>query len=620
MNYHIREIRLRGDDFERYAVKSVHDDKRISSLSKINIFVGENNSGKSKFLRHLAALESLEFVPHVPLGPDWNWKKIANVVEEFRASVQVSISQQQVQEADDIVKQLSAIPNIRYLKEQASPVSDLIKLAERLKQLTKFDRVLYGSPSINVQLLLSSLRSAGETFLENLRHSPDLRKIPAYQFTKLYIPTLRGLRNLSNERDANGELMDFYRLQTETDYFRGHKPQIFTGLTLYHDVQKLLLSNLTERSRIREFQEFLSKRFFDGNPVALIPKLNNTVLDIKIGDEAERPIYHLGDGIQSIIILTFPLFMNRDKKLLLFCEEPELYLHAGLQRVLLSVFQKEFPDNQYFLTTHSNHFLDLTLDIANVSIYTFRKELDDSTDEKTARFEIENVSNEDTRSLQLLGVRNSSVFLSNCTIWVEGITDRRYFRKCLNLYQDTLASDAKRFKEDLHYSFVEYGGANITHFSFLDATSDPIVVERLCSRLFLITDEDNAKGDKAARHQELKTKLSDRYYCLHCKEVENLLTPSIIRAVVTQYETRQPEFNDFQQTDYQKVSLGRCIDEKVLKTPRTRKTTYAKDNTLRDKVDFCAKAVEAMKSLDDLSPEAIQIAKLLYRFIAENNQ
>ncbi len=311
--------------------------------------------------------------------------------------------------------------------------------------------------------------------------------------------------------------------------------------------------------------------------------------------------------------------MNRDKRLLVFCEEPELYLHPSLQRTLLTVLH-QFPDNQYFLTTHSNHFLDLTLDFIDVSVYTFQKGLEQvQSDERNARFEIENITNEDNRSLELLGVRNSSVFLSNCTIWVEGITDRRYFRAYLTLYQDSLPTEARRFQEDLHYSFLEYGGANITHFSFLDATPDPIVVERLCSKLFLVTDEDNAKGDKAARHDELKEKLKERYYCLECKEVENLLPPHIIKAVVKKYEEKEPEFNEFEQEDYKQVSLGGFIDGRVLKTTRTRKAAYAKDNTLRDKTDFCRKAVPEMKSFDDLSAEAQDIAKRLYSFIAKNN-
>jgi hypothetical protein len=118
---------------------------------------------------------------------------------------------------------------------------------------------------------------------------------------------------------------------------------------------------------------------------------------------------------------------------------------------------------------------------------------------------------------------------------VEGITDRRYIAHWLKMHQVHLnQSDpkARLYKEDLHYSFVECGGGNITHFSFLDddevETSDKrIQVERLCAKLFLITDKDSGKDERQAK---LKAKLGDRCHCLEGREIENLLKPEVIQA------------------------------------------------------------------------------------------
>jgi hypothetical protein len=66
-------------------------------------------------------------------------------------------------------------------------------------------------------------------------------------------------------------------------------------------------------------------------------------------------------------------------------------------------------------------------------------------------------------------VRNSSIFLSNCTIWIEGICDRLYINKFLEISQEYKLGDRydiDRLKEDLHFSYIEYGGANIVHYSF----------------------------------------------------------------------------------------------------------------------------------------------------------
>lgn len=195
---------------------------------------------------------------------------------------------------------------------------------------------------------------------------------------------------------------------------------------------------MDEREIVTKFHAFLGQAFFGGKHVALIPRRDKDVLYVKIGNENEFPIYDLGDGIQSIIVMTFPLFERANDKLLVFIEEPEMYLHPGFQRVLVNTFLK-FDNHQFFMTTHSNHFLDLTLDYDHISIYAFRKQLGDVAERVVhSKLEVENVSNANTQPLELLGVKNSSVFLSNCSIWVEGITDRRYLAHYLAMYMNHL--------------------------------------------------------------------------------------------------------------------------------------------------------------------------------------
>jgi hypothetical protein len=66
--------------------------------------------------------------------------------------------------------------------------------------------------------------------------------------------------------------------------------------------------------------------------------------------------------------------------------------------------------------------------------------------------------------------------------------------------------------------------------------------------------------------------------------------------------------------------ISRHSERKVIKGQRKRLGTYVDNTTVSDKVGFCAKAIEAMKTFDDLSAEAKQIAKRLYDFIAANNK
>jgi predicted ATP-dependent endonuclease of OLD family len=68
-----------------------------------------------------------------------------------------------------------------------------------------------------------------------------------------------------------------------------------------------------------------------------------------------------------------------------------------MQRKLIDVMI-EFPNHQYFITTHSNHFLDLTLDYGNISIYKFNGIEKD----KEQRFVLEQVESGDSSILKSL--------------------------------------------------------------------------------------------------------------------------------------------------------------------------------------------------------------------------
>ncbi|MCU7746728.1 AAA family ATPase, partial [Priestia megaterium] len=453
-------------------------------------------------------------------------------------------------------------------------------------------------------------------------------------FKRVYVPTLRGLRGYRDTVHNNNDNTDIYKDRTQNDYFREFSDplEIHTGLNLYNEITDMLLGSVQQRYNMLKFQEFLSQSFFEGQQVTITPARHSDIIKVKIGTETEKNIFDLGDGIQSLIILTFPLFKFLGENLLLFVEEPELYLHPGMQRKFMEIIMdKQFAHHQFFFTTHSNHFLDMTLDMDKVSVYKFKKELGEHsgsvTEEIDATFSIENVSNEDRSVLQELGVKNSAVLLSNCTIWVEGITDRFYIRRFLKVFQES-NPNLKQFKEDIHYSFVEYSGGNITHWSFLDdyeKESDESQVsmnaDKICSTLFLISDKDG--DEKQPRQEKLKEVLGERYYCLECKEIENILSADTIREVIAEYEQGTIEHlkkKEFTQEDYRNQYLGTFIDGLLPKETRKRKGKYAaRSGTIASKLEFCKRAINRIDSYEQLSQEAKDLTKAIYEFIKLNN-
>jgi predicted ATP-dependent endonuclease of OLD family len=206
----------------------------------------------------------------------------------------------------------------------------------------------------------------------------------------------------------------------KSDYFLGldgvDYSNIYTGQNLY--VQLLEMKNHEEeksRNNYADFQNFIHKTFFNTKQqFEIIPVVNkNALTKINFGKNDEFALPFIGDGIQALILILYPIFLKQGEKALFFIEEPELNLHPGMQRVFLETLMDErFKDMQFFFTTHSNHFLDLTLETDKISVYHFNKT-------KDLKFEVKNKVHGDENILKSLGVRNSSVFLSNCTIWVE---------------------------------------------------------------------------------------------------------------------------------------------------------------------------------------------------------
>jgi hypothetical protein len=236
-------------------------------------------------------------------------------------------------------------------------------------------------------------------------------------------------------------------------------------------------------------------------------------------------------------------------------------MHPSLQRIFLAVLRQYHREkgHQFFLTTHSNHLLDLLEDDPLVSIFSFSKietALPTPADQPTTpkpsptpaqdnnpavdRFRIRPASQRDRDVLSQLGVRPSATYLANATIWVEGSSDSAYLRAYMEAFiaylelrgDDTfknVAGQLKRYKEDRHYAFVEYNGANLIHFNFDEAaeaadrgtSSSEINAASLCAQALVIADGDIA--DKGKRAEVFSTQLQYRFVLLPVKEIENLI-------------------------------------------------------------------------------------------------
>jgi predicted ATP-dependent endonuclease of OLD family len=304
------------------------------------------------------------------------------------------------------------------------------------------------------------------------------------------------------------------------------------------------------------------------------------------------------------------MFMNK-QRCLFFIEEPDLSMHPGMQRALLEGMTRH-NQHQYFLTTHSNHLLDMSSEFKEMFVYLFSKECR----EEQTNFKVSSALSPGSNILNELGVHNSSVFLTNATIWVEGVTDRLYLRSYLKKYCE---HTPRKLREDYHYSFVEYQGSNLTHWTFDENDqSAKIKANYLCGHSFLIADGDvSNKGTRRADYEEM---LGDRFFILECKEIENLIPSEVLKEIVKD-EFKKAD-KDVNLIDYSRYSLsggglGKYLDELL-----GRDEFASATGTVKDKVNFCEKAFELMARSDfqwQLTPPLNALCEKVYKFVLNQN-
>jgi len=565
----------------------------LDGLAPITIFVGANNSGKSRLMRELFKTQQplkIKLKTRVSVGTEVDiGKELPGWIEDIGGDVGNTLAEAWIVEAER--DSYNA-----YLKSLDGQISDALRK---------------GYVGLHEKL---------ETVKQRVSECGIKHEIPGlYQFKRCYIPMIRGMRpplkpDLAGQVKADDR--DWYKLRTKIDHFASPDDlrkrngygdqQIFTGLGLYGNLRERLLARTkTIRDSVRDYEGFLSKHFFPDQEVTLIPveESNNDVVHIRIGNNDERPIYDLGDGMQNLIICTYPIVTETEPGSLFFLEEPDLCMHPSLQRTFLEVLKTYHRKmgHQFFITTHSNHLLDLLEDNELVSIFSFSEiadqtlaladlpQVDSAANSQSSKpkpsFRIRPSNLRDRRTLLELGVRPSATFLANATIWVEGVSDCAYLRAYMEAFVHylnirgndwgkngingkSLAQRLKEYKEDRHYAFVEYSGANLTHFSFEDADCDEgpgqatssIVTNAsyLCSKAMVIADGDITDSNKGDRWNRFVNQLGERFIALPCKEIENLIPDGLMQGQVQKDDsnidvTRLAEIN---YADYRKLEMG----------------------------------------------------------------
>jgi|GEM_PF-4130645 len=615
----------------------------IENTNKVNLFVGANNSGKSKIICELLK-DNRDMI-------NWN----SDVVNPIQSELDNLL--------DEIVKLISTYSLERnflsiQINRKVYPISELENTIFRVAK-SKNDNIsnaimplssfaneilaivsgqvqgdIYGpGMRLNISIAKELFVKIYELIGQATSHLKEKFPLPNPTKTKIYIPSFRTLHPFGGVAKLKTRISSNYDLDKS-------KITVESGDDFYSYIHSSKTGEYSERKRIKEFEIFLGTHFFGGENVEVTSRtvngqLNGTVF-IKVGNEKDQPIHDLGDGLQMIIIMSLLFFLNDSGVVII--EEPELYMHPALQRRFLDflISNPRTTNFQIFISTHSNHFLDLVNDTNLISVFTVRKHIveKEGDDEILPKFIVENVASGNDNALQLLGVNNTSVYIANCTIWVEGVTDKLYIGRYISEYlkQKNLSDEYvvfKNYQEGIHYSFVFSGGDTIIHWDFdeeseYDELKKNVIVDKLCGKSLVIVDDDFNKNRK--RKEVLSEILFERLIVLDVPEIENLLDAEVIIQTIKEY----PSLKDFtlptsDNGKLKKVKVGTYIDDYLLKSSPAGKRFSAKADTAKsksikssDKLAFCEKAIKHI-SFENMTDESKKLVERIISFVIAHN-
>ncbi len=517
----------------------------LGPLGRVNIFVGANSSGKSRLLRGLARRSdhvlatrgeangidaALAALARHGARPE---AKAVLTHNPYQNPQQLAIHQSTFIQAEKALR-----TSVGRKEDANGGLHQIGLLAETYRTPPRPNVVVTRHEATNIDA--NDMRACLDL---GARVSKFMRVTPQ----RLLIPTLRSAQTLWDQDGRVHE--DIFGRTFKRRYPEVGAVTLWTGATIYEDLLKLQCAPRSERGKKVVFERFLSRTLFNGLSVELVavlaassPNSGEKPFDSHInffvdGTAEDRELYNVGDGIGAITILLYPLF-TAEKGTWAFIEEPEVHLHPAYQRIFVEALLHDPDlrkrDLRVFLTTHSNHLLDVAMEYPDdVAVFS----LVDEGEKKAIR----RAQTRDIRVLDALGVRNGSVYLANCTIWVEGPSDVTYLRAYLDVAMQEKYGNTRPYQEDLHFAFLEYGGGLLANYGFRDEAEEGADddAERLdaaviANRICIVADHD---ANKEKKHQAWEARAAKsngalKYVKTTGREIENELSADLLKEVV----------------------------------------------------------------------------------------
>jgi predicted ATP-dependent endonuclease of OLD family len=504
--------------------------QKIGPFSKVNIFIGKNNSGKSNILRFLlqeySALRSHVFGSQSFSFKDNNDVHIGLTNQNIKLGVGINLN--------DSIKLRNYYQDLEAREISDDSISDITGLIPRIKKINSDKNNLFWmiftgnseqnideSTTDNIIKLTEDLQLVDLDFLEQeIRHTEHnnkitqvgeiLRQIMFDFLPRINVSLISAIRNINstneydkNEFDGSGLILELAKLQDPEFDKHSQSRSLFNKIELF-------------------LQEITQSRYAKIN----IPFSREYIKVDLYGNGNFLPLESLGTGIHDTIILASACTILTNQ--IVCIEEPELHLHPFLQKQFLNYIINN-TNNQYFISTHSAHLLN------NSKVSIFHITLENGASIVSSAFNIS-----DKFSIcQDLGYQPSDLFQTNSIIWVEGPSDRIY----LNYWIKAIDPD---LIEGLHYSIMFYGGKLLSHLTPKDDESinEFISLRKLNQNLMIVMDRDKDSPTKTinstkARIKENLVEKPELAWVTCGREIENYLNPELLLQVIKDSHPRK---------------------------------------------------------------------------------
>ncbi len=616
----------------------------LENLSPINIFIGPTSTGKTRLMRKICSLKD----------PKVKWGGVENDLCQARIDELCNKYQKTVKKDSfnpEIKKLLETLPGIPFIDSFNKLVSYLTEHTNASLKLTPSlilsDNSIYSFSRYPLQAI--------EDGIQHLEYTQSVSKFPQLKELKKFVNELRsiieehkkkpnkpegfsGFGNGTNkgerffisstrinlpslyrkERSKEGLLEKAIRQQFFAPEEDDQNIKIWTGERTFAELKHFQGTG----QQFDEYVKYLRDWVFNTKNLEL--KVTDDTIQVSLDNGPFRCISEHGDGVMNLITLTLPFYTESPR--ILFFDEPEHGLHPGhLQAFVKELINyRQGADNGgiiernviVFMTTHSGELLDMLNTVEHKSFFKFKRVTND-------KIQINKISWGDSELVKELGIRPGSSMLVNCTIWVEGVTDRKVYSHLVSQY---IKNENLPYRENIHYAFSEYGGANIKHWSFIEDNTS-INLDTFCGPHMLILDDDGVNihdaTEKAKYRKKLQKKLQDRAIYTPGRELDNLYPEKHVKKKAKEWGCAEDDANKIIVSNYLKpdIKIGEYL-EKMGVTNKICPTKKKGQSSGRLNAAYKEKLTEGIELLqwDDWHPDVQKMIEKMVIFIKEMNE